>query len=131
MQQHQQQQRQQQQQQQQANSQQQHTNGAPVTDILSDIQNKDLNSIGDKELEALISQQDIGSFAESLLKEIQADAGGESIDLGSEDVKSEDKDDTNNSDTKAAVDKSSKTKQEIESLKISSLDIPTQVETIK
>merc|ERR1719479_805204 len=98
MQQHQQQQRQQQQQQQQANSQQQHTNGAPVTDILNDLQNKDLNSIGDKELEALISQQDIGSFAESLLKEIQADTGGDGLDLGADDIKDEDRDDVTNAD---------------------------------
>eukprot|EP00095_Tigriopus_kingsejongensis_P008079 maker-scaffold1604_size34042-snap-gene-0.11 protein:Tk08079 transcript:maker-scaffold1604_size34042-snap-gene-0.11-mRNA-1 annotation:"lysine-specific demethylase 6a isoform x1" len=42
-------------------------------DILSELENKDLGSVSDKELEALISQQDIGSFAESLLKQIQAD----------------------------------------------------------
>ncbi|TRY75310.1 hypothetical protein TCAL_01654, partial [Tigriopus californicus] len=42
-------------------------------DILAELQNKDLGSVSDRELEALISQQDIGSFAESLLKQIQAD----------------------------------------------------------
>jgi histone demethylase len=42
-----------------------------VSDLLSDLQNKDLGSVSDKELEDLISQQDIGSFAESLLKQIQ------------------------------------------------------------
>ena len=54
--------------QQQQQQQQQQQN---VTDLLSDLQNKDLGSVSDKELEDLISQQDIGSFAESLLKQIQ------------------------------------------------------------
>merc|ERR1712045_935089 len=103
MQQHQQQQRQLLHQQQQ--QQQQQNGAAPVSDILNDLQNKDLNSIGDKELEALISQQDIGSFAESLLKEIQADTGGDGLDLGAEDIKDEHRDDATNADGKESTDK--------------------------
>jgi hypothetical protein len=75
MQQHQQAARQQQQRQQydalQQQQQQQQQQSQNVTDLLSDLQNKDLGSVSDKELEDLISQQDIGSFAESLLKQIQ------------------------------------------------------------
>ena len=58
-------------QQQQQQQQQQHAASQNVSDLLSDLQNKDLGSVSDKELEDLISQQDIGSFAESLLKQIQ------------------------------------------------------------
>ena len=73
MQQHQQAARQQQQRQQYEQQQQQQQQQATqnVSDLLSDLQNKDLGSVSDKELEDLISQQDIGSFAESLLKQIQ------------------------------------------------------------
>ena len=71
MQQHQQAARQQQQRQQFEQQQQQQQQQQQVTDLLSDLQNKDLGSVSDKELEDLISQQDIGSFAESLLKQIQ------------------------------------------------------------
>ena len=64
----------QQQQRQQFEQQQQQQQQQQVNDLLSDLQNKDLGSVSDKELEDLISQQDIGSFAESLLKQIQVDA---------------------------------------------------------
>ena len=37
--------------------------------------NKDIGAVSDKELEDLLSQQDLGSFAESLLKQIQGEVG--------------------------------------------------------
>ena len=115
MQQHQQAQRQQQQQQQQAALQQQQAQQREPVDLLNELQNKDLGSVSDKELEALITQQDIGSFAESLLKEMQAD-GGDASDV----------DDNKIEDSKDGI------KQEPgEDVKVSSLDIPTQVETVK
>ena len=43
--------------------------------LLSELANKDIGAVSDKELEDLLSQQDLGSFAESLLKQIQADVG--------------------------------------------------------
>ena len=81
-------------------------------DLLNELQNKDLGSVSDKELEALISQQDIGSFAESLLKEMQADGG---------DISDADKD----------AEPEEKPQVVEAGMKVSSLDIPTEVETVK
>merc|ERR1712223_155386 len=115
---------QQQQQQQQSQDPEPSTSAGAVAGLLNDLVNKDIGSVSDKELEDLISQQDIGSFAESLLKQIQADAGGDSMELGSDDVKQESKEDDDNSDNKMQIDKANKSKKELQSLKISSLDIP-------
>ena len=54
--------------------------------LLNELEKKDLDTINEQELVDLISQQDIGSFAESLLKQIQADSG-EAIDMN--DIKPE------------------------------------------
>merc|ERR1712038_1411139 len=47
------------------------------------------------------------------------------MDLGSDDVKHEIKEDDDTSDNETQIDKANKSKKELESLKISSLDIPT------
>ena len=66
---------QQQQQQQQAQAQQQQQSepepSTSTSGLLNELANKDIGSVSDKELEDLISQQDIGSFAESLLKQVR------------------------------------------------------------
>ena len=43
--------------------------------LLSELANKDIGDVSDKDLQDLLSEQDLGSFAESLLKQIQADVG--------------------------------------------------------
>lgn len=112
MQQHQHQQRQQQAQQaQQAQAAQQSESN---TDELA---SKDIGSVSDKELEDLIAQQDIGSFAESLLKQIQADVGGDINDI---------------SDIKGAGETPPHSSEdELQRPKVKTLDIPTKLETVK
>ena len=119
------QQQQQQQQQQQAQAQQQQqqqqsqdpepsTSAGAVAGLLNDLVNKDIGSVSDKELEDLISQQDIGSFAESLLKQIQAD-GGDTLDIQAE----------------GAGETPPHSSEDEVKFKVSTLDIPTQLETVK
>ena len=43
--------------------------------ILGELADKDIGAVSDKDLEALLSGEDLGSFAESLLKQIQGDMG--------------------------------------------------------
>ena len=43
--------------------------------LLSELANKDIGDVSDKDLQDLLSEQDLGSFAESLLKQIQGDMG--------------------------------------------------------
>ncbi len=93
---------------------------------------KDLGGmVSDKELEALISQQDIGSFAENLLKEIQETDGKASSTTNSNDatsngvIKEENDDDDNIMDTDADEDKDEKPDGQL-----SSLDIPTKLESV-
>ena len=113
--------RQQQQQQQaqaqaQAQQQQQQNEPEPSTSgLLNELANKDIGSVSDKELEDLISQQDIGSFAESLLKQIQAD-GGDSLDIPAEG---------------AGETPPHSSEDDVNTLKVSTLDIPTKLETVK
>ena len=65
--------------------QQQQQQQSDDANLLSELANKELGSVSDRELEDLLSQQDLGSFAESLLKQIQADVG----DMGKfEEIKS-------------------------------------------
>ena len=96
--------------------------------LLNELEKKDLDTINEQELVDLISQQDIGSFAESLLKQIQADSG-EAIDMN--DIKPEvagetpphssgDQDSHQPAATAASVGP-----------KISTLDIPTKLESVK
>ncbi|QQP38964.1 Uncharacterized protein FKW44_019694, partial [Caligus rogercresseyi] len=117
-----------------------HSTAASGGDLLSDLQNKDLGSVSDKELEALISQQDIGSFAENLLKQIQADGGGnEDTPTGSNAMETEIKKEAKEDDTEGMangvdVDNGSKEEEEEEvkkTAKTASLeDIPTQLDIV-
>ena len=97
-------------------------------------------NVSDKELESLISQQDIGSFAESLLKQFQEQIGDSGDDPAKNDgdglhVKSERMDiKPDTADLLSAMAKSSKDMLE-ESLKhelmdMDHLDIPTTVEKV-
>ena len=43
--------------------------------LLSELANKDIGDVSDQDLQSLLSEQDLGSFAESLLKQIQGDMG--------------------------------------------------------
>ena len=118
MQQHQQQQRQlQQQQQAQQQQQQQQAEQQSANNLLNELENKDLGAVSDKELEDLIAQQDIGSFAESLLKQIQADSG-EALDMN--DIKPE-----------GAGETPPHSSDDARIPKVSSLDIPTNLESVK
>uniref|UniRef100_A0A0K2U1I1 JmjC domain-containing protein n=2 Tax=Lepeophtheirus salmonis TaxID=72036 RepID=A0A0K2U1I1_LEPSM len=92
-------------------------------DLLADLQNKDLGSVSDKELEALISQQDIGSFAENLLKQIQADGGNDDHHMDIE-IKKEAKDEGDKKDS--TEEKSSKDTVRTCSLE----DIPVELSVV-
>ena len=54
---------------------------------MNELEKKDLDSVTEQDLVNLIAQQDIGSFAESLLKQIQADGGEDAMDMN--DIKPE------------------------------------------
>ncbi len=84
--------------------------------ILSELANKDIGSVSDKELEDLIAQQDIGSFAESLLKQIQADESLDNIEVKPEG---------------AGETPPHSSEDEARPPKVSTLDIPTKLETVK
>ena len=108
--------------QQQLQQQQQQQRNQQESDLLSELQNKDLSNVSDKDLEALISQQDFGSFAESLLKEMQADGVDSADNLMQEDSK------------EGVVKQEAQDQQQrrrSEDTKVSTLDIPTEVETVK
>ena len=51
----------------------------PVDDLLNQLQGKDLSSVSEKDIEAMISGQNIDSLAESLLKQIAGDAPSDSV----------------------------------------------------
>lgn len=97
-------------------------------------------SVSDKELESLLSQQDIGSFAESLLKQFQEMAG----DSGEENKNNAEANTETKPDAaglasalaKAVGETKSKTETEkttdlMETLDIDHLDIPTSVEIVQ
>ena len=85
--------------------------------LLNELENKDLGTVSDKELEDLIAQQDIGSFAESLLKQIQSDSG-EAFDMV--DMKPE-----------GAGETPPHSSDEQRGPKVSTMDIPTKLESVK
>jgi len=117
MQQHQHQQRQQQAQQQMQQQQQQQQNDE--ASLLSELANKDIGDVSDQDLQSLLSEQDLGSFAESLLKQIQGDMGD--IDMGAmADQKPEGAGETppHSSEDEAIT-------------KVRTLDIPTKLETVR
>ena len=92
-----------------------------LSSLLGDLAGKEIGSVSDKDLEDLISQQDIGSFAESLLKQIQADMGGsEGLELN--DLKPE---------VAGETPPHSSEDESREIAKISTLDIPTELEPVK
>ena len=132
MQQHQQQQRAQQQaalqaQQQQLQQQQlQQQQQKSESDLLSKLQNSDLNSVSDNDLAALISTSDFAGLAESLLKEMQASDPG----AGSSD--SANSDDT---DSKEGIKQELGADAAAEStpppVRIRNLEIPTEVKSVK
>ena len=91
---------------------------------MNELEKKDLDSVTEQDLVNLIAQQDIGSFAESLLKQIQADGGEDAMDMN--DIKPEVAGET------PPHSSGDQDRQEPEiGPKISTLDIPTKLESVK
>jgi histone demethylase len=87
-------------------------------------------NVSDKELESLLSQQDIGSFAESLLKQFQAQIG-DSDDKGDSDgIKSETKPDPNDILSEIAKSENLEDSLKHELMDLDHLDIPTTIEKV-
>ena len=87
-------------------------------------------NVSDKELESLLSQQDIGSFAESLLKQFQAQIGDSGDDKGDSEMKSESKPDPNDLLSELAKSENLEDSLKHEMMDLDHLDIPTTVEKV-